>query len=83
MVVCTYTYITLEFESDAVFNLSSTEVLYAFLDSFTNIPTSDSPDGLSAGAIAGIVVSVITILVIVIIAVSIYFCKHSNKYKFK
>ena len=78
-------------------NLTSAEVLNAYLDSFvspnviTITNTTDnrstnigSSDGLSAGAIAGIVVSVIVIIIIlaVISAVSIYFYKHRYcKYK--
>ena len=79
-------FITLEFESDAEFNLSSTEMLQAFLDSFNiadnnTMPTSDSSDDLSAGAIAGIAISVaVTLIIIVlsILAVITCYCKHSN-----
>ena len=73
-------------------NLTSVEVLMAYLDSFnTNISSSDKPvantgssDGLSSGAIAGIVVSVAVIIIILITisAVSMYFCKYS-KYKIR
>jgi len=68
---------------DQMLILTTVEVLGAYLDSITLISPNGSSDDLSAGAIAGIVVSVIVILtlvVLVISAVSIYFCKHS-KYK--
>ena len=74
------------FESDAEFNLNSTEIFQAFSDSFiiadiNTMPTSDSPDDLSAGAIAGIAISVavtVTIIVLLILAVITCYCKHSN-----
>ena len=81
-------YLLSEPEPDQMLNLTSVEVLNAYLDSFISpnvtINNIGSSDGLSAGAIAGIVVSVIVIIIVlaVISAVSIYFCKHS-KYKFK
>ena len=82
-------YLVSEPDSDHMLNLTSVEVLSAYLDSFvspniTTTNTNDSSDGLSAGAIAGIVVFVIAILIIlaVISAVSIYFYKHRyRKYK--
>ena len=77
----------LEPQPDKILNLSSVEVLKAYLGSFislnvTNTTDTDTNIGLSAGAIAGIVVSVIVIIIIlaVISAVSFYFYKHS-KYK--
>ena len=78
-------YLVSEPEPDQMLNLTSVEVLNAYLDSFISPNVNiGSSDGLSAGAIAGIVISVIVIIIVlaVISAVSIHFCKYS-KYKVK
>ena len=75
-------------DPDQMLNLTSVEVLNAYLDSFVspNVHSTNtgSSDGLSAGAIAGIIISVIVIIIILAVmsAVSIYFYKHP-KYKMR
>ena len=75
-------YLVSEPETDQMLNLTSVEVLNAYLDSFISpnvtINNIGSSDGLSAGAIAGIVVSVIVIIIVLVVisAVSICICKH-------
>ena len=82
-------------EADQIFNLTSLEVLLmVYLDSLINVTDSNtnnttgtdtigSSDELSAGAIAGIVVSATVILVLVIIStIGICLCKLSKmRYK--
>ena len=60
--------IPLEFKSDAALNLTSAEVLQAFLDSFENA-TIEPSDDTSAGDIAAVVVSVIVVLAIIALVI--------------
>ena len=69
-------------------NLTSTEVLKAFLDSFTNInitTTTDSSDDASAGAIAGIICAIVVLVIValIILAVYIYLRKSHNSQPIK
>ena len=76
-----------EFEYDETLNLTSPEVLQAFLDSFmNNITTTDSSDDNSTGVIVGIicVIVVLVIVALIVLAVYIYLRKRFNpEYKLK